>query len=88
MGQHADDILDGVTCACGAFLDGEAPGHPRYCDKQCAKDYAPENKPNKVRCPQCKRSVKPAGLKDHIRMMHTTHPADASSLEKLKEKFS
>lgn len=38
MGQHAEDILDGVVCeGCGEFFDdiidgGEAPGYPRRCD--------------------------------------------------------
>jgi hypothetical protein len=41
MGQHADDILDGLVCeGCGEWMDDvlacdgvfEAQGHPRRCD--------------------------------------------------------
>lgn len=88
MGEIADMILEGEMCACGAMLRGPASGHPRYCDKKCAQLYAPNNKPGKVRCPQCKKSVKESGLKDHIRMVHEPHPPTPNSLNALKEKFS
>jgi hypothetical protein len=39
MGEIADSLLDGTMCeGCGEFLDGESPGYPRYCSKQCASD--------------------------------------------------
>jgi hypothetical protein len=38
MGEIADMMLDGTLCeCCGAFIDDDAPGHPRYCSKECAK---------------------------------------------------
>lgn len=39
MGEIAEMHLDGTLCEmCGEFLDGESPGYPRYCSKQCAED--------------------------------------------------
>lgn len=39
MGEHADMMLDGTVCEhCGGYLDGETPGHPRYCSTQCRID--------------------------------------------------
>ena len=39
MGDVADMMLDGLLCeGCGVFLDGEEPGFPRYCSRQCAED--------------------------------------------------
>ena len=51
MGQHAEDILDGLVCeGCGEFFDdvingGEAPGYPRRC-AACApsKRHRPHKK--------------------------------------------
>ncbi|MGG5376001.1 hypothetical protein IGI57_002508 [Enterococcus sp. DIV0213j] len=32
-----EDILDGLFCeSCGSYIDGEAPGFPRYCE-DCQK---------------------------------------------------
>lgn len=80
MGDIADMMLDGSLCeGCGGYIDGEAEGIPRYCSKKCAKDRgALEPHENqiykapaaKVSCPTCKRRVKPAGLKDHMRDAH------------------
>ena len=40
MGEAADDILDGMVCeACGVYIDGEAPGHPRKCEG-CNADHS------------------------------------------------
>lgn len=39
MGEIADAMLDGTLCeCCGMFIEGEAPGFPRYCSPQCAAD--------------------------------------------------
>lgn len=39
MGDIADSMLDGTFCeGCGVFLDGDDPGHPRYCSVECADD--------------------------------------------------
>lgn len=36
MGEIADMMLDGTLCGgCGDALDGESPGYPRYCSKDC-----------------------------------------------------
>ncbi|EOH87621.1 hypothetical protein UAO_02332 [Enterococcus villorum ATCC 700913] len=33
-----EDILEGLVCeGCGCFIDGEAPGYPRYCE-DCQND--------------------------------------------------
>lgn len=43
MGEIAEMMLDGTLCQrCGAFLDGNSPGYPRYC-KDCAKDEVQQN---------------------------------------------
>lgn len=39
MGEIAESMLDGTVCeACGTYIEGDAPGHPRYCSDACAKD--------------------------------------------------
>lgn len=39
MGEIAEMHLDGTLCEmCGVYLDGESPGYPRYCSKECAED--------------------------------------------------
>jgi hypothetical protein len=40
MGEIAEMMLDGTLCeCCGAYIDdGAAPGFPRYCSPQCARD--------------------------------------------------
>lgn len=44
MGEIAEMMLDGTMCeGCGEFLDGESPGYPRYCSKQCAEDRGVED---------------------------------------------
>lgn len=48
MGEHADDILEGLCCEqCGEYfddvLDGEdAPGFPRTCES-CQKENEEDN---------------------------------------------
>lgn len=39
MGDIAEMMLDGTLCeGCGVYLEGEAPGYPRYCSRQCRSD--------------------------------------------------
>ena len=38
MGEYADMIIEGATCACGEYI-GEHVGYPRFCSTQCEKDY-------------------------------------------------
>ena len=40
MGEYADMIIEGETCACGEFI-GDAVGYPRFCSTQCEADYGP-----------------------------------------------
>ena len=83
MGEYAKMMLDGTCCeCCGAFLDGEAQGFPRYCSLQCARDRGAEGltltrkERGKIKaalrtnCPECGKRVKVAGLKDHLRDVH------------------
>lgn len=38
MGEIADSMINGLLCCmCGVVLDGEEPGFPRYCSKDCAE---------------------------------------------------
>lgn len=70
MGEVADMMIDGTLCeGCGVVLAGEAPGYPRYC-RHCSNQHGPSVAPGKVKCPQCGRHVKSAGLKDHQRDVH------------------
>jgi len=56
MGEYADMIIEGATCACGEFI-GEEVGYPRFCSTQCEKDYggseqvAAQKDPKEVLCP-------------------------------------
>lgn len=82
MGEYADMMLDGTLCeCCGTFIDfDDAPGFPRYCSNQCARDRGavhalpnPTNSapnPSKTNCPHCKKQLKKTGLADHIRDVH------------------
>lgn len=88
MQENAVMIQQGLLCACGAQLDGPAHGCPRYCSKECAKLYDPRAKPHKVRCPECGKSVKREGLKNHVNEKHVLVPADTKSLNSLVEKFN
>jgi Zn finger protein HypA/HybF involved in hydrogenase expression len=71
MGDVADMMIDGTLCeGCGVVLDGEAPGHPRYC-RHCDNQRGPSIAPGKVKCPECGKHVKASGLNDHQRDRHT-----------------
>lgn len=56
MGQHADDMLEGLVCQeCGEFFDdilngGEEPGYPRTCDR-CSRSAAPQRQGKKLPTP-------------------------------------
>lgn len=39
MGEMADDIIEGRACACGEYFEDEGDGIPRFCSKQCRKDF-------------------------------------------------
>jgi len=82
MGEIAEMMLNGEVCqGCGGFM-GEALGYPGYCSKQCAGESStPEPvtmtkcghpRPSKIRCPDCDKLVKKAGLRDHQRVVHGT----------------
>ena len=69
MGEIADMMVDGVMCQCGEYIGEDAPGHPRFCSKQCEKDFGynyeeePANKPKDpktVACPEasCERKFR------------------------------
>jgi hypothetical protein len=77
MGDIADAMLNGELCeGCGVHLPGEAPGHPRYCSKQCRADRTPpvaQLKP-KEKCTVCGRKVKPGGLANHMKDAHSPVP--------------
>lgn len=73
MGEIADLMINGDICAeCGVTLKGAGDGFPRYC-RSCTPpvDIAPTPKTKKVRCAVCARMVKPTGLADHVRDLHS-----------------
>jgi Zn finger protein HypA/HybF involved in hydrogenase expression len=79
MGEIAEMMLDGTLCeGCGVHLGGSANGFPRRCRDCKTESRAMQQHPNaiykpstpKVICPTCKRRVKEAGLKDHMRDAH------------------
>jgi hypothetical protein len=66
MGEYADMIIEGETCACGEFI-GDAVGYPRFCSIRCAHDYGGEEQvaaqtkdPKTVACPlgTCERKFR------------------------------
>jgi hypothetical protein len=77
--EIADMHLDGTLCeTCGVFLNGPAPGHPRYC-RSCRTPSAPSkpkkksgHAPERVPCthPGCSARVRPVGLRDHLHDAH------------------
>lgn len=60
MGDAADVMLEGACCAtCGEYFhDGEEPGHPRYCSKDCEPDgfTPPRSERNKKKNERRKRA--------------------------------
>jgi len=76
MGDYADMVLDGIYCQlCGSVV-GEGEGFPVICFS-CQKEHNcdgfgdPVKPPaKKVKCPQCGKKVKEAGLKMHQKDVH------------------
>ncbi len=76
MGEIADMMLEGVLCeGCGEYL-GEGDGCPAYCFG-CSKDRGLSTPREKTNCPICKKRIKVAGVKDHMRMVHGTNKEGA-----------
>ncbi len=89
MGEIAEAMLDGTLCeACGVYIEGESPNHPRYCSPQCAEDRgadwwlamnAPSHKgrrPKTHHCPQCGKGFRSDySLKQHCK--DTGHALEA-----------
>lgn len=77
MGDIADMMLDGILCeGCGVYLDGIAPGYPRYCHS-CSKNTVHSNitKPAriKIKCRICGKPCKGEyGLSEHVKAVHPT----------------
>lgn len=70
MGEIAEMMLEGELCEqCGTYIKGPSPGYPRKCN-DCKPAFIKTNVPAKVVCPHCKKRVKRAGLKDHLRVVH------------------
>lgn len=68
MGQHADDILEGVTCqGCGEFFDdiingGDAPGFPRWCER-CGPSPVPSRRKGPSKPPTPPQPMTPERIK-------------------------
>jgi predicted Zn-ribbon and HTH transcriptional regulator len=71
MGDVADMMLDGTLCeGCGVYLDGEADDIPRRCPS-CAREGTGQSKQfDWVKCKKCGRTVKTAGLPQHMSAKH------------------
>lgn len=75
MGDVADMMLDGTLCeGCGVYLENSLGEFPQRC-ASCSLDSSATSALNsvvgmKVSCPTCRRRVKHAGLKDHMRDKH------------------
>lgn len=68
MGEIADMMLEGVLCeGCGVYL-GEGGGYAQRC-ASCKRDER-ESNPLKTNCTICKKRIKVAGVKDHMRVVH------------------
>jgi len=79
MGDIADMMLDGTLCQfCGDFMGGEGDGFPVTCsacqvENNCNEFGLPKKPPaKKVKCPQCGKKVKEAGLEMHQKDVHGT----------------
>ena len=87
MGEIADLMISGEICeGCQCELDGDAPGHPRYCagcaprDADCSYPKVPSIS-SKVRCTVCGKKVKRAGEADHMRDVHgVLRPVDCARI--------
>lgn len=75
MGEIADMMIDGEVCEeCGEFFDDEAPGYPRKCSA-CRKTDVQIRRQNfiqsiKMTCPECKKTVKTSGIRQHYEAKH------------------
>lgn len=70
MGDIAESMLDGTMCAeCGTYLGG-GEGYPVYCS-YCAPRQRPAAISAKVPCNICGKRIKKAGMKDHMRVVHS-----------------
>ncbi|MBZ9939183.1 hypothetical protein LB518_22995 [Mesorhizobium sp. BR1-1-16] len=58
MGEIAEMMLDGTLCeGCGAYLDGEGDGIPRYCSRECASDRGAQDRLPLTRKQRADRSI-------------------------------
>lgn len=72
MGEYAEMMLDGtMCCVCGEFMGSGGEGFPRTCAGCSRSAPAPTTR---VKCPQCGKKVKEAGLADHKRDVHGIRP--------------
>lgn len=57
MGECAEMMLDGTLCAsCGAYIEGEGDGIPRYCSPQCRRDAGFDRpRTDRAACPVCRK---------------------------------
>lgn len=60
MGEYADMMLNGTLCErCGAWVEGEALGVPRYCSRACARERRapwPNGSTNIAKKPRMRRA--------------------------------
>lgn len=75
MGDIADMILDGTLCqGCGEFIGEDFPSYCGACVKFNKADehkkLANQQQIKKIKCKVCQRTVKPVGMKDHLRDAH------------------
>lgn len=91
MGEYAEMMLDGTCCcSCGEYLGGGS-GYPEYCGSCKPKsESAPSIKfkrkklsSDKVKCPECKKSVHGDGLDNHTRAKHPERWHAIKKLEKM-----
>ena len=72
MGDIAVMMLEGSMCQwCGEILDGQGfPTVCQACQEENNVNEFGEPRAKKVKCGQCGRKVKEAGLADHLRDKH------------------
>jgi hypothetical protein len=92
MGEYAEMMLDGACCcSCGEHLGG-GDGHPDYCasckpqSSVTASIKFKRVKPSseKLKCPECKKSVNGDGLDQHTRAKHPERWRAIKNLEKME----
>ena len=71
MGDIADMMLDGVLCECCGVYMGNGDGVPQRCEACAVPCEITSATALKVSCAICGKKIKVAGIRDHIKDVHS-----------------